>query len=120
MEINNENIGLYHPQLMNREVIAKVLNTNLSNRVKAVGHLFDLYSSKFSIVILIEPEIVSVNYNPLLVETFIDSVQKPIIVVPFYIRDSDKNRNNLLFTSNNPKPIEIVEKIKAIERSLVN
>lgn len=115
LKMNEMNIGLYHPQRMNRIAISYLLNEKLVNRVKCVDHLFDLYSANYSMAILIEPEISSVSYNPELIDSFINGVSKPVIVVPFYKRDLTKYLQNVVFTNQNPRARELVECIQQIE-----
>lgn len=110
-------IGLYHPQLMNRIGIAQVLNAALSNRVKFVDHLYDLFSATYSLIILIEPEILCKEYSYNLVSTFLEHITKPVIIVPFYEKTKTTTYENVVFTNINPTSDQLIECIDRIEKA---
>lgn len=111
----SKNIGLYHPQLMNRVAICHLLNLKLSKRVRHVEHLFDLLSPDYSLVIIVEPELLSEKYNPELISSFMEYISKPVIIVPFYRREVKPTFENVTFMKQNPRTKELIDCIRRIE-----
>lgn len=113
-------IGIYHPQKMNRHAYSLVLDQSLSALVTPVDNLFDLFSSRFSIVIIIEPEMIESEKKATLIQSLINSATKPIIIIPFYERMRSKIKENVTVLKCNPESQELVQAIQRIEEKLNN
>lgn len=105
---------------MNRVGITQVMNTLLCDRVKCVDHLYDLFSSSYSIILLFEPEILSLEYNPELLISFVEHIKKPVIIVPYNDHRRKLEHDHVTYTKLNPSPEEVIDSLEKVEMNYRN
>lgn len=111
-------IGVYHPQKMNRIAYTQVLDGRVRSRVTPIENIFDIFSAQYHIVILIEPEIVESEQKTELINSFVNTAKKPILIIPFHERQRSKYNKNVTIFKCNPVEDELINMIKKIEKEL--
>jgi len=120
--MNNMNfsaeIGVYHPQKMNRMAYTQVLDGRVLSGVTPIENIFDIFSAKYHIIILIEPEIVEKEQKAELINSFLNTTKKPVLIIPFNDRQRAKYNNNITIFKCNPEEDELINMIIRIEKQL--